>query len=361
MRRTAFLSTSFIDDNSNPPLYFGSRGSSVRIRPPRYPNYPHLLSNSPVKSFVDERFGSAFSSLFQAQAFHLEPDKNRTVAAFTWAGALGATRLSVQGHSHLVQRRTNGRPILPPAFKQRREQRGETVKIKILGWEKFNEKRKDVKHCSWLRLENKFPQSESLYTCTVRERYVYVALLCLASQRQSAELEFNEDWFCAQFAGGGLEPEDIRSTIRKLNGTVLEHVPSTVRARDVHGTLRTNERTNITNDEEGGSSSSVSDGLVIDELRGLGSDDLFLGMTESAQKSWVRKFGLKLIEDTVPTAYSTWISEKPANRFTGQPTPAVPYVHRWLENAALRGPKTSDRESMIRMLEEHDAKQEAEK
>lgn len=234
------------------------------------------------------------------------------------------------------------------------------MKIKILGWEKFNE-RKDVKHPSWFRLENKFPQSESLYTCTVRERYVYVTLLCLASQRQSADLEFDEEWFCAQFAGGGLTPDDIHSAIQKLNGKCVEHVTYAGRTRDVRVPRQTDITDRQTDEEEGGSSSSGSDGLVIDELRGLGSDDLFLGMTESAQKSWVRKFGLKLIEDTVPTAYSTWISEKPANRFTGQPTPAVPYVHRWLENAALRGPKTSDRESMIRMLEEHDAKQEAEK
>lgn len=45
--------------------------------------------------------------------------------SFTWAGALGATRLSVQGHAHLVQRRTNGRPILPPACRTTHEQRGD--------------------------------------------------------------------------------------------------------------------------------------------------------------------------------------------------------------------------------------------
>lgn len=198
MRRTAFLSTSFIDDNSNPPLYFGSRGSSVRIRPPRYPNYPHLLSNSPVKSFVDERFGSAFSSLFQAQAFHLEPDKNRTVAAFTWAGALGATRLSVQGHSHLVQRRTNGRPILPPAFKQRVSNGGMAV----------------------ARIRNVKPDffdDTKLASVSLEARYLFIGLFCWFDRQGVMEAD-------VKFIKHRVFPYDSQITEEQVNGWLAELV-----------------------------------------------------------------------------------------------------------------------------------------
>lgn len=113
------------------------------------------------------------------------------------------------------------------------------MKVRILNWEKINEKRKDVKHPTWFRMDNDLPQSQSLFGLSAVERYVFVCLLCLASKQQAAEIEFEIDWFC-YYGGNVFETKDVLSALERMNGKCLEvtsgDVPGTCRGRDVHET-----------------------------------------------------------------------------------------------------------------------------
>lgn len=127
------------------------------------------------------------------------------------------------------------------------------VRVTILNWERYNEKRKDVTKPGWLRVEKTTPQSQSLFGICAEHRYVFLALLCLACDKQTAELEIDLEWF-SHFYGAGLEPGQVMEAIEALHGRVLEitfcdngekygHVTRTSRARDEDDTLRTDERT----------------------------------------------------------------------------------------------------------------------
>jgi hypothetical protein len=93
------------------------------------------------------------------------------------------------------------------------------VIIEIINWDKWNEKRKDVKSPSWLRLNNTLPTSQDLYGLTAEEKWVWVALLCVASQKQSAKFEIYIDWFSWYTSAS---KETILSCFTKLEGHTLQ-------------------------------------------------------------------------------------------------------------------------------------------
>lgn len=132
---------------------------------------------------------------------------------------------------------------------------GNRVQVRILNWERFNEKRKDVKEPGWLRLEKKFPQSKSLFGVKAADRYVFVALMCHACDEQSAALDFDSSWFVHIYGAGAFTEDDFVSALAALDGKVIEWegaskapVPPTLRVRNESDTStpryeRTNGRT----------------------------------------------------------------------------------------------------------------------
>ncbi len=142
--------------------------------------------------------------------------------------------------------------------------------ITVVGWDKYNEKRKDVKNPSWLRLNHDYPHSQSLFGLSAAERYVHTSIICLAGKKQSASVRFGAEWFC-HWAGGCFDVETLRSAITKLAKSsdpaiTIEKEPGfsntsrarrgktnkpprTLRARDVDVTLH-NGRTDITDETD---------------------------------------------------------------------------------------------------------------
>lgn len=86
------------------------------------------------------------------------------------------------------------------------------VKIQILNWEKF-QFRKQIKNPSWFRLENRMWNDQQFFYFNAEERWVWVCLLSLASQKQSATLSLNFEWF-SQNAQVGVKTIEI--ALRKL-------------------------------------------------------------------------------------------------------------------------------------------------
>lgn len=115
------------------------------------------------------------------------------------------------------------------------------MKVQIINWKKFNEKRKDVKKPTWLRLEHDLPQSPSLFGMDPIARYVFISLLCLANKRQTNELEFELNWFC-HFSGSCFSETELNAALERLNGKCVrirdEDVTCTSRGRDANVSLR---------------------------------------------------------------------------------------------------------------------------
>jgi hypothetical protein len=98
--------------------------------------------------------------------------------------------------------------------------------ITIPGFENYNG-RKDIKKCSWLRLENAISTSEAMFGLDAAERYVFVEILCRASQKQQNRVRINVEYLAQR---SGATPAQVRSSISKLltNGTL-----------ELHGQIRT--------------------------------------------------------------------------------------------------------------------------
>lgn len=115
------------------------------------------------------------------------------------------------------------------------------TRVRILNWDKYNAKRADVKKPTWHREENKSGQSPSLFGVPAAERYIFGCLKGLAGDEQSDVVEFEPAWFCVVRGGGSFTVDELDSAMRLLDGRVIEvlqHVPSTARARYVDVTLR---------------------------------------------------------------------------------------------------------------------------
>lgn len=95
------------------------------------------------------------------------------------------------------------------------------VTIIIPGFENYNG-RKDIKKCSWLRLENAISTSEAMFGLDAAERYVFVEILCRASEKQNNRVKINVEYL-AQRAGA--TAAQVCSSVSKLleNGTLLVH------------------------------------------------------------------------------------------------------------------------------------------
>ncbi len=95
------------------------------------------------------------------------------------------------------------------------------VTITIPGFENYNG-RKDIKKCSWLRLENAISTSEAMFGLDAAERYVFIEILCRASEKQNNRVKINVEYL-AQRAGA--TAAQVCSSLSKLltNGTLEVH------------------------------------------------------------------------------------------------------------------------------------------
>ena len=86
------------------------------------------------------------------------------------------------------------------------------IHVTILNWEKY-QFRKEVKNPSWFRLENKFWNDSQVFYFSAEERWVWVCLLSIASQKQSPEISFSAEWFSQESRVG---IPSIDSALEKL-------------------------------------------------------------------------------------------------------------------------------------------------
>jgi len=101
------------------------------------------------------------------------------------------------------------------------KQKYDGITITIPGFENYNG-RKDIKKCSWLRLENAISTSEAMFGLDAAERYVFVEILCRASEKQNNHVRINVEYL-AQRAGA--TTAQVCSSLSKLlaNGTLCVH------------------------------------------------------------------------------------------------------------------------------------------
>jgi len=111
------------------------------------------------------------------------------------------------------------------------------ITVTIPGFENYNG-RKDIKKCSWLRLENAISTSEAMFGLDAAERYIFVEILCRASEKQKSQVRINVEYL-AQRAGA--TPVQVCSSLSKLlaNGTL-----------EVHSQARTNPNGSVRTDED---------------------------------------------------------------------------------------------------------------
>lgn len=93
---------------------------------------------------------------------------------------------------------------------------------------------------------------------------------------------------------------------------------------------------------------------VIEELAGI-DDECFSQVTPSAQRAWVREFGIEAVRNIVPTAHAAWSSQNPKSR-QGVPVPLPIYVRRCLENYK-RYPRGEPTRGIAELLAERDEKE----
>jgi hypothetical protein len=128
------------------------------------------------------------------------------------------------------------------------------VTVEIYNWEKFNP-RADVKVSTWFRVEHTIATSQTLFGLEAAERWVWIALLAMASQRSISTFEFNLDYFVWS---AGVDGDTVLSALEKLeqNGALAFQPDADadvrartctnvdVRARDLTSRdVPTNERT----------------------------------------------------------------------------------------------------------------------
>jgi hypothetical protein len=119
----------------------------------------------------------------------------------------------------------------------------EVIEVEIINWDKYNPKR-DQSSYSWLRLNNDFFYSSDLFDLTCEQKMVWVSLLCLASKANKGRIEVN-----AQFIAHHLriKVNSVRQAIEIFVSRNLATAHDRARPLTTP-TIRTNERTNETND-----------------------------------------------------------------------------------------------------------------
>lgn len=102
------------------------------------------------------------------------------------------------------------------------------IEVTILNWDKY-QFRKQIKSPSWFRVENRLWCDQQFFYFTGEERWIWICLLSLASQKQSATLSISLEWFSQN---SGVSVDSIKSSLQKLkDNKCLEY---TLRGRNVH-------------------------------------------------------------------------------------------------------------------------------
>jgi len=174
------------------------------------------------------------------------------------------------------------------------------MEIEILNWDKWNQKRNDVKNPTWLRLENKTPTSQDLFGLRAAHKWIWVCIICIASQKQKGCLDIDTDWL-AWYSGSS--KEEVLECIKQLEGRTLRIRTHTARARPQTYVTdgRTDEQTNEHYERESEKNSSTSQPIVsfkseptglIEVLKGLPERvvEKFGDITERMQLIWVEKY-----------------------------------------------------------------------
>lgn len=118
------------------------------------------------------------------------------------------------------------------------------MKITICNWDKHNP-RADVKHTAWLRLNNSIITAQDVFELNFEEKWAWISILCLASQKQKATIEIDPKWFShhTQISESALGTA-LEKLIRNGCVTCTSRVRTrTSRARHVDVTLQTDRQT----------------------------------------------------------------------------------------------------------------------
>lgn len=99
------------------------------------------------------------------------------------------------------------------------------IEVTILNWEKYHP-RKDVSNPSWFRFQNRTWNDSQFHSFSAEERWIWVCLLSIASQRNTAKLEFSTEWLSIH---SGASIATIENALEKLSRNVC--VTCTVRPR----------------------------------------------------------------------------------------------------------------------------------
>lgn len=116
--------------------------------------------------------------------------------------------------------------------------------IEINNWDKYNP-RKDLKATSWVRLQNSLFEDPNFIEFNHAELLFWVYLLSMASKKQSGTVKLS---LPHAIRIGRFTERDVHEAIKKLIDIECVRIceagrTQTLRARDVHDTLRTNAPT----------------------------------------------------------------------------------------------------------------------
>jgi hypothetical protein len=94
------------------------------------------------------------------------------------------------------------------------QQRG-LMKVKIMGWDKYNARRNHLAHAQWFKFWHSAFDSVSLFNLTPAERWVFVCLLGAASMKSASDgaIEYTNAWLAQRF---NIPVETVISAINKL-------------------------------------------------------------------------------------------------------------------------------------------------
>lgn len=124
------------------------------------------------------------------------------------------------------------------------------LEIEILNWEKYNPKR-DQKTYTWLRLDNGISTDPELFGLDAEQRYVWIVLLCQASQQNSGRIRVAPG-FLEHITG--VSTKKIAKLFEFLQRKPVIKLHDRARSHDAVVTTptyeRTNERTNETNERD---------------------------------------------------------------------------------------------------------------
>lgn len=114
------------------------------------------------------------------------------------------------------------------------------IEITILNWDKY-QLRKEIKNPSWFRLEHRFWNDQQFFHFSAEERWIWVCLLSITSQKQSPTFKLNLEWFSVESRVG---IQTIHDALQKLKDN--ECLDFTTRARHVQELGRSTTRHNKT-------------------------------------------------------------------------------------------------------------------